>query len=68
VADLRFTGDPWVTEQEDGFATLYLGSYSLLRIGVLPFDIPSLNRTLLQVRLARMRRNALCQRRALRYR
>jgi hypothetical protein len=56
LTDLRFKGDPWVVDHQDGTASLCLGDYALVRIGVLPIDVPSLNRTLHQVRLGQTRR------------
>jgi hypothetical protein len=58
LLDLRFTGDPWVAEHADGEVALCLGDYRLVRLDVLPFDVPCLNRTLLQLREARARSGA----------
>jgi hypothetical protein len=58
LVDLRFTGDPWVVAHGDGTASLCLGDYRMLRIGVCAFDVPSLNRTFQQVRLGQARRLA----------
>jgi len=65
VLDLRFTGDPWVVDQQDGTASLRLDNYRLARIQTLPFDLPSLNRLLLQLRQCQMRRRLQRQLRAL---
>src|SRR5262245_62918900 len=58
LIDLRFKGDPWVVAHTDGTASLCLGDYSMLRIGVSPLDLPTLNRTLLALRLGQARRQA----------
>jgi hypothetical protein len=64
LLDLRFTGDPWVVEHEDGSASVRLDNYRLARIQTVPFDLPSLNQLLLQLRLWQMRRRLNQQRRA----
>ena len=56
LLDLRFTGDPWVVDHEDGTASLRLDDYRLARIQAMPFDLPSLNQLLLQLRLWQARR------------
>jgi hypothetical protein len=56
LVDLRFTGDPWVVDHADGTASLRLDNYPLVHLGALSFDLPSLNRTLLQLRLWQARR------------
>lgn len=56
LVDLRFTGDPWVVEHEDGTASLRLDNYRLARIHTMPFDVPSFNVLLLQLRQWQMRR------------
>ena len=58
LLDLRFNGDAWVAEDEDGDVSLCLGGYCLVRLEVLPFDVPYLNRTLLDLRHARARADA----------
>lgn len=50
VLDLRFTGDPWVVARADGGASLCLDGYQLTNLSALPFDLPSLNRTLCHLR------------------
>ena len=65
VLDLRFTGDPWVVDQQDGTATVRLDNYRLARIESLSFDVPSLNRLFLQLRQCQMRRRLYRQLRAL---
>jgi hypothetical protein len=57
LIDLRFKGDPWVVA-DDGRAVVCLGDYSLGQVRVSPLDVPSLNRTLFQVRLGQARRNS----------
>jgi hypothetical protein len=56
LLDVRFTGDPWVVDQLDGTASLRLDNYRLARIQTLPFDVPSLNHLLFQLRQWQMRR------------
>lgn len=64
LLDLRFTGDPWVVDHKDGSASLRLDDYRLARIQTLPFDLPSLNQLLLQLRLWQTRRRFYRQLRA----
>jgi hypothetical protein len=59
LLDLRFNGDAWVAADGEGDVSLCLGGYRLVRLEVLPFDVPCLNRTLLQLREARARAGAL---------
>jgi hypothetical protein len=62
LLDLRFTGDPWVVDHQDGTASVRLEDYRLAWIELLPFDVPSLNRLLLQLRQSQARRLArLCR-------
>jgi hypothetical protein len=61
LIDLRFKGDPWVVDNQDGTASLCLGAYSALHIAVSPLDLPALNRALSQVRQGQARR--LCEQR-----
>lgn len=56
LLDLRFTGDPWMVDQQDGTITLRLDNYRLARIHASPFDVPALNQLLLQLRQGQMRR------------
>jgi hypothetical protein len=63
LLDLRFTGDPWVVDHEDGTASVRLDDYRLARLQTMPFDLPSLNQLLLQLRLWQMRRRFYRQRR-----
>lgn len=58
LIDLRFKGDPWVVADECR-AAVCLGDYSLGQVHICPLDVPSLNRTLQQVRLGQARRNHL---------
>jgi hypothetical protein len=62
LLDLRFTGDAWVSALADGEAALCLGDYRLVCLEALSFDLPCLNRALLQLRQSRARSDA--QRRA----
>jgi hypothetical protein len=57
LLDVRFTGDPWVVDHEDGTASVRLDNYRLARIHTMPFDLPSLNQLLLQLRLWQTRRH-----------
>lgn len=50
LLDLRFTGDPWVVASGSFGASLCLDGYQLTRLSALPFDLPSLNRTLCHLR------------------
>lgn len=56
LLDLRFTGDPWVVDHADGTASVRLDNYRLARLQMLPFDLPSLNQLLLQLRQWQVRR------------
>jgi len=56
VLDLRFTGDPWVVDQADGTASVRLDNFRLARIQTMPFDLPSFNQLLLQLRQWQIRR------------
>ena len=64
LLDVRFRGDPWVVAHEDGTASVRLDDYGLARIQTLPFDVPSLNQLLLQLRTWQMRRRLARRRRA----
>jgi hypothetical protein len=56
LLDVRFTGDPWVVDHADGTASVRLDNYRLARIQTMPFDLPSLNQLLLQLRQWQIRR------------
>ncbi len=58
LLDLRFTGDPWVVDQQDGTATVRLDNYRLARLHASPCDVPSLNHLLLQLRQWQLRRRS----------
>jgi len=58
LIDLRFKGDPWVVSH-GAVAAVCLGDYPMSQIAASPVDLPSLNRTLQQVRLGQARRNYL---------
>ncbi len=64
LLDVRFTGDPWVVDHQDGSASVRLDDYRLARIETLAVDVPSLNQLLLQLRQWQMRRRLYCQMRA----
>lgn len=68
LLDLRFTGDAWVMEDEDGSAAVCLDNYRLTHILSSPFDVPSLNRQFLEMRQGQMRRRMYRQMRARRRR
>ncbi len=59
LVDLRFTGDPWVVDQQDGTSSVKLDDYRLARIQTVPFDLPFLNQLWMQLRQYRMRRRRL---------
>jgi hypothetical protein len=56
LLDLRFTGDPWMVPDEDGTAALCLDDYRLVYVTLLPLDVPSFNRAVLNLRQCRTRR------------
>ncbi len=56
LLDLRFRGDPWVVDHQDGTASVHLDNYRLGRIQTTPFDLPSLNQLWLQLRQWQVRR------------
>jgi len=56
LLDVRFTGDPWVVDHADGTASVRLDNFRLARIQTMPFDLPSLNQLLLQLRQWQVRR------------
>jgi hypothetical protein len=60
LIDLRFKGDPWVVTH-GLLASVCLGDYPMAHVAASPLDVPSLNRTLQQVRLGQARRNYLRQ-------
>jgi hypothetical protein len=63
LLDLRFTGDPWIEDHQDGTASLCLDDYPLARIDVLCVDVPSFYQF-----LTRMRQHQSRRRRCLRIR
>jgi hypothetical protein len=56
LIDLRFKGDPWVVNH-GALAAICLGDYPMAHVHASPFDVPTLNRTLQQVRFGQARRN-----------
>jgi hypothetical protein len=56
LIDLRFKGDPWVVSC-GALAAVCLGDYPLAHVDASPLDVPSLIRSLLQLRLGQARRN-----------
>lgn len=58
LTDLRFKGDACVVGEEEGaVASVCLGDYRMVQLEVTPFDLPSLNSTLWQVRVGQARLN-----------
>jgi len=58
LLDLRFTGDPWIVDAQDGTFTLCLGDYCLAGIRGVTFDLPSFNKVFDRLRNRRPRRRA----------
>jgi hypothetical protein len=56
LLDLRFTGDPWIVDHNDGTFKLCLGDYCLVGIAGVTFDLPSFNQVLDRLRSRRPRR------------
>ena len=56
LTDLRFKGDAWIVGGGSA-AAVCLGDYALGQVLLTPLDVPSLNRTLSQVRTGQARRN-----------
>jgi len=56
LLDLRFTGDPWIVDHADGAASVRLDNYRVAQIQTTPFDLPSLNQLLFQLRQWQVRR------------
>jgi len=56
LLDLRFTGDPWVVDEQDGTSSLRLDDYCLASIAALGFHLPVLNRILRTLRRRQARR------------
>ena len=55
LMDLRFTGDPWIVDREDGSFRLFLGDYCLTGFQGMTFDLPSFNQVLDRLRSRRPR-------------
>ncbi len=53
ILDLRFTGDPWITRNEEGCAHLWLGNCCLVVIQTAPVDLPAMNQALGRLRQRR---------------
>ena len=58
LLDLRFTGDPWVVDRNDGSFELCLGDYCLAGICGMTFDLPTFNQVLDRMRSRRPRRRS----------
>ena len=56
LIDLRFKGDAWVVGRGH-VASVCLGDYPLGHVAASPFDLPTFNRVLEQVRTGQARRN-----------
>jgi len=56
LLDLRFNGDPWIVGHANDMAWLQLDNYPLALIPTTPFDLPTLNQLLLQLRQWQLRR------------
>jgi hypothetical protein len=55
ILDIRFRGDSWVVDRQDGTFTLFLGDFCLASITAVPLDLHSLNQTLDRIRHRRPR-------------
>src|SRR5579884_1173337 len=55
LLDLRFTGDPWLVDDENGLAAVCLDDYKLAQVCLLSLDVPAVNRLFLGMRQARSR-------------
>ena len=55
LLDLRFTGDPWIVDREDGSFRLFLGDYCLTGFQGMTLDLPSFNQVLDRLRSRRPR-------------
>ena len=58
LLDVRFTGDSWLVDRQDGTFALFLGDYRLAGIQGEPIDLHSLNQVLDRIRHRRHRRRA----------
>ena len=58
LLDLRFTGDPWIVDRNDGSFSLCLGDYCLAGIRGVTIDLPSFNQVFDRMRNRRSRRRA----------
>jgi len=56
LLDLRFTGDPTMVDHRDGTASLCLDDYRLVRIDLLPLDVPSFYFAVVRMRQSQVRR------------
>src|SRR5437868_6273468 len=55
LLDLRFTGDPWLVDDEAGIASVCLDDYRLAQVCLLSLDVPAFNRLFLGMRQSRSR-------------
>ena len=62
LIDPRFTGDPWIVDEQNGTFALCLGDYCLAGIQGVPIDLPSFNQTFDRLRNRRPRRRVFSNR------
>jgi hypothetical protein len=60
VLDIRFTGDPWVVDRNDGTFTICLGDTCLAGVRGVTFDLPSFNQVLDRIRSRGRRWQSRC--------
>jgi hypothetical protein len=58
LLDARLRGDPWILHREDGTLALCFDAWEMAAVAASPFDLPSLNALLHQVRHRCPRRRA----------
>jgi hypothetical protein len=56
LLDLRFSGDAWIVDRDDGTVALCLGDYCLTRFQGVALDLPALNSLFNGMRHRRPRR------------
>src|SRR6266513_5527891 len=62
LIDPRFTGDPWIVDEQNGTFALCLGNYCLVGIQGVPIDLPSFNQAFDRLRNRRPRRRVFSNR------
>jgi hypothetical protein len=55
LLDLRFRGDSWLVDRQDGTFSLLLGDFCLASIPGVPFDLHSMNQTVDRMRHSKPR-------------